>query len=241
MHTARKRKADAQPDSNERLSKRLSLLNLEQNGQKLYVPVENAQRTDASSSTYSSPHTTNQALYSPPRAQQQQLQQQPLHSAALHGSVAEEEPMQVDNTKHKVYIYSLDDELSSSDSEAEGTVAAADADDRVVFLPDIEKHLRANRIPPHVLLGQQQPDLEDLAAKQLVLYQVPSSISVPEGEDSVRKAIIEARQRVRDRQEAEREAVRRAQTVVDMGSGMEAEGLMEVEDGEADEDVMELD
>ncbi|KAJ3481596.1 hypothetical protein NLG97_g7784 [Lecanicillium saksenae] len=36
----RKRKADAQQQDNERLSKRLSLLNIEQDGTKLYVPVE---------------------------------------------------------------------------------------------------------------------------------------------------------------------------------------------------------
>jgi hypothetical protein len=33
----------------------------------------------------------------------------------------------------------------------------------------------------------------------MVLYQVPSSLTVPEGQDSVRRAIIEARTRARDR------------------------------------------
>lgn len=200
----RKRKADSQPENNERLSKRLSLLNLgmsmvpctagasqssigtnshpEQNGQKLYVPVENPQRTDAASTTYY-PNTTA-TLYT--RAAQ-------APSASL-----DDGSMQLDDTKHKVYIYNMDDELSS-ESEAEPET------DKVVFLPDIEKHLRANRIPPHILIAA-GPDLEDLAAKQLVLYSVPSSISVPEEQDSVRKAIIEARARVRERQKAEAEA-----------------------------------
>lgn len=101
--------------------------------------------------------------------------------------------MQVDDTKHKVYIYNLDDELTSSESESEDK-------DKVIFLPDIEKHLRSNRIPNHILGNP----AEDLADKQLVLYSVPSSISVPEEQDSVRKAIIEARARIRDRQDADK-------------------------------------
>jgi hypothetical protein len=210
----RKRKADTQPDNNERLSKRLSLLNLEQNGQKLYIPVENAQRTDPSSTTYS-------PTPSPPPSRSRPARQQP--------SAQDEEWMQLDDTKHKVYIYNIDDELSS-ESEAESDK------DKVVFLPDIERHLRANRIPPHVVLGP-----VDLSDKQLVLYQVPSSISVPEEQDSVRKAIIEARERMRERQRAEREGMQ-VQARSDMASGVfmndTAEGYGRQEE---DPDAMELD
>lgn len=113
--------------------------------------------------------------------------------------------MQLDNTKHKVYIYNLDDELSSSENES-------DADDagRLVFLPDIEKHLRANRYPPlQNPIPIPKPILPnkdgELAGMQLVLYSDgPSSISVPQEQDSVRKAIIEARARLREKQSAER-------------------------------------
>lgn len=101
--------------------------------------------------------------------------------------------MQIDDTKHKVYIYNLDDELSS-ESESEDK-------EKVIFLPDIEKHLRSNRIPTQVFANPQ-----DLAEKQLVLYSVPSSITVPEEQDSVRKAILEARARLREKAEAERES-----------------------------------
>lgn len=111
--------------------------------------------------------------------------------------------MQLDNTKHKVYIYNLDDELSSSENES-------DADDgRLVFLPDIEKHLRANRYPPlqstPLPMRIPKPILPnkdgELAGMQLVLYSDgPSSISVPEEQDSVRKAILEARARLREKQ-----------------------------------------
>lgn len=197
----RKRKADLPPENNERLSKRLSLLNLgayilflfhldlllsnsfcpEHSGAKLYVPVENPL---AASSIPSSAHA-------PPRS----FNEFPISSAnQQEGAVASasvDETMQVDDTKYKVYIYNIDDELSS-DSEPE------DGNGKLVFLPDIEQHLRAHRIPPHVLVDPRA----EAAGKELVLYSIPRSISVPEGNDSVRKAIIEARARVRERQQA---------------------------------------
>ena len=179
----RKRKADV-PDNNERLSKRLSLLNLgtspprpslpsplgfsvlhgadspgaEQGGQRLYVPVE---------SPGASPR---------PRRDPQPARVEPAN-----------ESMELDDTRHKVYIYNLDDELSS-ESEAE--------DGKLVFLSDIEKHLRANRIPPSVLANSDG----ELAGMQLVLYSEPSALTVPREQDSVRKAVIEARARMRDKQ-----------------------------------------
>lgn len=217
----RKRKAENQPDNNERLSKRLSLLNLEQNGHRLYVPVENAQRAGADhpSSFYSSTSNTPAAAARPPPSRPTQV---------------DDEWMQVDDTRHKVYIYNIDDELAS-DSDAEGD------GDRVVFLPDIEKHLRANRIPPQILGAP--ADVDDLADKQLVLYHVPSSISVPEEQDSVRRAILEARERMRGRQKAEREAARMTEEPVggmrgtDGGSGIVSDASAE----DNDPDAMDLD
>ena len=101
--------------------------------------------------------------------------------------------MQIDDSKHKVYIYDLDAELSESESD----------DGKLVFLPDIEKHLRESRIPPSVLANS---DGELAGNKQLVLYNVPTSLTVPEEQDSVRKAIIEARARVRAKQEQSTQA-----------------------------------
>lgn len=95
--------------------------------------------------------------------------------------------MQLDDSKHKVYIYNLDDELSSDSDNDEG---------KLIFLPDIQKHLLESRIPKHILAN----DEGELAGMQLVLYSDPKSISVPESQDGVRRAIIEARQRARDRQ-----------------------------------------
>lgn len=102
--------------------------------------------------------------------------------------------MQLDDTKHKVYIYDLDAELAS-DSEASD-------DGRLVFLPDIKKHLRESRIPP-VVLANSDGQLAGMD-KQMVLYNVPSSLTVPEEQDSVRKAIIETRARTRARLEDKR-------------------------------------
>ncbi|KAL6919718.1 hypothetical protein ACHAPO_008713 [Fusarium lateritium] len=164
----RKRKADTQ--DNERLSKRLSLLNLEQGGNKLYVPVE-----EPTASVPPIPASLSHAPYVPTDLP------------------APDETMQLDDSKHKVYIYNIDDELSS-DSET-------DDPGKLVFLPDIEKHLRANRIPPSVLANSDG----ELAGMQVVLYSDPKSLTVPEDKDSVRKAIIESRQRTREQQRLERE------------------------------------
>ncbi len=92
--------------------------------------------------------------------------------------------MQVDETKDRVYIHSLDDELADIESEEE----------KLVFLPDIEKKL--GKIPKSVLLGEGHP----CTSNEMVLYSVPSSLSVPEEQDNVRKAIIESRARAREKQ-----------------------------------------
>lgn len=160
QHPRRKRKAESQ--DNERLSKRLSLLNIEQDGSKLYVPVE-------------TPSATNAAAASSTRR------------AQAPKSQSSDETMQLDDSKHKVYIYDLDAELSSDSDNDEG---------KLIFLPDIQKHLQENRIPRQILAN----DEGELAGMQLVLYSDPKSISVPESQDGVRRAIIEARRRARDRQ-----------------------------------------
>ncbi|KAK1974009.1 hypothetical protein LZ30DRAFT_787329 [Colletotrichum cereale] len=175
----RKRKAESQ--DNERLSKRLSLLNLEKNGQKLYVPVEGVAPSSMipnAVSMVSSPSTS-------PISRRRRRDHKPPPS--------DEEVMQLDDTKHKVYIYNIDDELSSSESEPD--------DGKLVFLPDIEKHLRDTRIPPSVLAN----DDGQLAGMQVVLYNEPASLTVPPEQDSVRKAIVESRARMRERQRLERE------------------------------------
>ncbi|KPM37358.1 hypothetical protein AK830_g9197 [Neonectria ditissima] len=161
-----RRKRKAGMPENERLSKRLSLLNLEQGGNKLYVPVETP------SSSITNPNTSA--------------------SSSSRSAPILDDTMQLDNSKHKVYIYNIDDELSS-DSESD--------DCKLVFLPDIEKHLRATRIPPSIL-AKKDADSEGM---EVVLYSDPKSITVPEDKDSVRKAIVESRRRMREQQRLERE------------------------------------
>lgn len=170
----RKRKAETQ--DNERLSKRLALLNLERDGEKLYVPVEESQ-VQVSTPIISKPKSPAQAHTQP-----------------------DNDVMLLDNTKHKVYIYDLDAELSDSESSDDG---------KLVFLPDIEKHLRESRIPPSILANSEG---ELAGCKELVLYNVPSSLTVPEEQDSVRKAIIETRARVRAKHQKRNEETRQAQT-----------------------------
>ena len=92
--------------------------------------------------------------------------------------------MQVDDTRDRVYIHDLDKELEDIESE--------DGKERLIFLPDIEKHF--SKLPQHMLAGSGQD-----ASRELVLYSVPKSLSVDEGHDSVRKAIIESRQRAREK------------------------------------------
>ncbi|KAK1478737.1 hypothetical protein CCUS01_16478 [Colletotrichum cuscutae] len=174
----RKRKAESQ--DNERLSKRLSLLNLEKNGQKLYVPVEEP----TPSSSIPIPTDSSSAPTSPPTTRRRRRDRKPS---------VDEEVMQLDDSKHKVYIYNIDDELSSSESEPD--------EGKLVFLPDIEKHLRQTRIPPSVFAN----DEGQLAGMQVVLYNEPASLTVPREQDSVRKAIVESRARMRERQRLERE------------------------------------
>ncbi|KAL7812919.1 hypothetical protein V8C44DRAFT_328415 [Trichoderma aethiopicum] len=159
----RKRKADSHDFSDrERLSKRLSRLNIEPSGPRLYVPVEAPTNASATSSS-------------------------PSSSSSSSSLKLPDETMQLDDSKHKVYIYDLDAELSSDSDNDEG---------KLIFLPDIEKHLRESRIPRGVLAN----DEGELAGMQLVLYSDPKSLSVPEERDGVRRAIIEARQRAREAQ-----------------------------------------
>ncbi len=95
--------------------------------------------------------------------------------------------MQVDDTKDRVYIHDLDAEIAGLESDEENPL----------FLPDIEKKL--SKIPQSVLTGRSPAPISN----QLVLYNVPSSLSVPEERDSVRRAILESRARARDKQAQE--------------------------------------
>ncbi|CAK7219693.1 hypothetical protein SCUCBS95973_003904 [Sporothrix curviconia] len=243
-----KRKAADTPEGNERLSKRLSLLNLEASGTKMYVPVEappanvpapapaaahvnpSAYIPDASimpvlEEDLLADHSDVPVHVSLPQVQPAAAPQTPATPIRPHDNTADED-MRVDDTKYKVYIYNIDDELADDErSVSSDTDVAADEDTadgspgKLVFLPDIDKHLKSaarkaalaghapgsstpqKLIVPRPILPNKDGEL---AGMQLVLYNEPSSLSVPRESDSVRKAILDARARIRERQQEDR-------------------------------------
>ena len=95
--------------------------------------------------------------------------------------------MNIDDTTDRVFIQDLDAELAN--------VSDTDEEDRVIFLPDIERRL--NKVPRQALARERD---EEASRQQVVLYSIPHSLSVSKEQDSVRKAILEARARVREQQ-----------------------------------------
>ncbi|KAL8920928.1 MAG: hypothetical protein Q9208_005954 [Pyrenodesmia sp. 3 TL-2023] len=106
-------------------------------------------------------------------------------------SNAHDDSMQVDDTKDKIYIHNLAAEIADLESDEETPL----------FLPDIEKKL--SKIPQSVLTGRSPAP----TSNQMVLYNVPSSLSVPEERDSVRRAIMDSRARAREKQAQEQKAL----------------------------------
>ncbi|KAJ2904090.1 hypothetical protein MKZ38_008901 [Zalerion maritima] len=261
--TGKKRKAETQ--DNERLCKRVSLLNLgyavaraadthyllprtfeegwhanmagipltEQNGERLYIPVE-APQSPSQAATSTSDNTASASASAAAAAattiaspQLQQLSGNPTLPVLPGTSTLEENTMRLDDTPHKVYIYDLDAELASSDSD-DSEHRHHHHSSRMAFLPDIEKHLRATRIPKAVLRPDDQGMYAGRDAKgmQLVLYDEPRSLSLPEGKDSVRRAILDARRRAREDADRVRERIRDAQRKVAERHGSGAGGGM---------------
>ena len=146
--------------------------------------------------------------------------------------------MQLDDTKDRVYIHNLEDELADIEPEEE----------KSIFLPDIEKKLgMMGKSPKSVLLGEGYPS----TGNEMVLYSVPSSLSVPAEQDKVRKAIIEsrARARARDKQTRDTEAEATPTRQVNEGerngkpNGVSNMGHVATDramDIEEDEDAMDL-
>lgn len=114
--------------------------------------------------------------------------------------------MHVDDTRDRVYIADLDAELADA--------ASSDDDERLIFLPDIDKRL--SRLPRQVYDPPSASAGVGNDAQELVLYSDPRSLSVDEGHDSVRKAVVEARQRARakaaDEERARQEVMERMYT-----------------------------
>jgi hypothetical protein len=138
----------------------------------------------------------------------------------------DDDSMEVDNdNSNVVFVHNLDDELSSDeDEDAKG----------IVFLPDIEKKL--TRVPYDIARGSsgggemRQPQKAGTSTA-LVLYTVPTSLTVSAEQDDVKRAIIEARERIRKKQAEEARAnVNRNSEVIDGG----------VFESERDPDAMDI-
>lgn len=147
-------------------------------------------------------------------------------------ATVEDDSMNVDDTRHRVYIQNLDAELAE--------IEANEPEERLIFLPDIEKHF--SRIPERLLASPQ--DAIGAAQQELVLYSVPKSLTVDESQDSVRKAILEARQRARDKaaEEARHEEMERqyAQVDGDVVETAHGYGSGYLEPADEDPDAMEI-
>lgn len=89
--------------------------------------------------------------------------------------------MEVDNVTY----------ISNSDLESD---SESDTDEKIIFISDIERKL--NNIP-YSLANRDQLSKGKPTSTELVLYSIPSSISVPEQKDVVKRAIIESRERLR--------------------------------------------
>lgn len=179
-HHGRKRAAENSIEHEHRLSKRFDLLNLvDTNGSRLYIPVPGSSDVALSRSPSHPVATADPLVFvRNPKAKRRLATGTRIPSPS-------DDAMQVEDTPHRVYIHDLSAELSDIESD----------EDTPIFLPDIEKHL--SKIPKHVLVG---PDPKPNENNQVVLYNVPSSLSVPQERDGVRKAIVEARQRIRQAQ-----------------------------------------
>ncbi|CAK4031843.1 Hypothetical predicted protein [Lecanosticta acicola] len=162
-HAGTKRRADESSlHDSDRFTKRFNLLSLEPNGNSnYYIPLS---KPDPLAKAPANATDATTSLESP--------------------ATGDDELMQVDETRDRVYIHNLDDELAGIESDEE----------KLIFLPDIEKRL--SRIPQQLLTGRKDDDHE---GQELVLYNVPKSLTMDEGHDSVRKAILETRQRARQK------------------------------------------
>lgn len=119
-------------------------------------------------------------------------------------STTDDDFMTVDETADRVFVRDLDLEIAEIEAEE------ARRSQGIKLTRAAEEY---SKIPDHLL--KQSPDRPELAM-QLVLYRDPTSISVSEEHDAVRRAIMAARQRMRDKQAAEHDNG----AALDLGQGV---------------------
>ncbi|KAL1960745.1 hypothetical protein VTO42DRAFT_6575 [Malbranchea cinnamomea] len=95
--------------------------------------------------------------------------------------------MNIDDTKTRIYIHDLEGELAEIEADEQNHKQT------IEFIPEIERKI--NGLPKRLLRDRDESTPDE--NNQLVLYRVPSALSIPEEQDSVRRAIAEARQRAR--------------------------------------------
>jgi hypothetical protein len=99
--------------------------------------------------------------------------------------------MSVDDTTDRIWVHDLDAEIAEIEAE--------EARKKSETLLRNAAGQEIGKIPQHLLRsttahGDARPNM------QMILYRDPISISVPEEHDAVRKTIIEARRRMREKQ-----------------------------------------
>lgn len=112
-----------------------------------------------------------------------------FRSDSAHGS--EDEGMMVDDTTDRTWVHDLDAEIAEIEAE--------EARHQNENLLNTAADQEVGKIPQHLLRGN-TPYSDAQSNMQMILYRDPISISVPEEHDAVRKTIIEARRRMREKQ-----------------------------------------
>jgi hypothetical protein len=139
--------------------------------------------------------------------------------------------MTIDETPHRIIINDLSRELAQIEAEEQ---AAHDSNN--VFLPDWDKKVSGlphavlggavsrnhDRNAPrhHLWPGLSQPQHIDDPSSALILYRDPTSISVPEEEDAVRKLIISTRKRAREKALEDQKERERLEMEIEQGHGL---------------------
>jgi hypothetical protein len=141
----------------------------------------------------------------------------PANGAIKVPTLPDTDFMTIDETPHRIIIHDLSSEIAQIEAEEA-------AHNTTLFLPDVDK--KVSGLPHHLFQQGQNHDRHDPLRMELelgrppaenpntalVLYKDPSSISVPEEEDVVRKTIIDARRRAREKaveQQRERDRLAR--------------------------------
>lgn len=99
--------------------------------------------------------------------------------------------MSVDDTNDRIWVHDLDAEIAEIEAEE------ARKKDEALLSTTAGQEI--GKIPQH-LLKSSTAHGDAQSNMQMILYRDPISISVPEEHDAVRKTIIEARRRMREKQ-----------------------------------------